>query len=364
MLRLAFINELFYPSIGGIEKRFHELGKALVERGHEIHVFTLSHEKNLPKMEQIDGMKVHRFIDAPNYCRPHTRHPIGAAKFTFGLSFKLLTHQFDAYFLGQWPLVHSLPLGLVKTPLIFDWSEVLLGKSFLLEKIVGKTLKYHSTVSKHTRERLINNLAIEEKKISHIPNGVHSETFRGRNEERRKDRIIYVGRLAPHKRIDLLIEVFETVKSERDDVELYILGEGVLLPKLKQLSEKIEGLHVTGRVSEEKKINLLSTSSLFTSLSEREGFGISVLEALAAGTPAVVADFPNNAASSEFSGGTLTVPPKKEAIAEAIVELLANKELWGKHHKAAITEAQKYSWTKIAEKFERFVTKIINNSSY
>ena len=59
-LKILQISAYYKPRIGGSERYCHELSKRLVERGHEVHVFTSKLERQTLKNETIDGIQVHR----------------------------------------------------------------------------------------------------------------------------------------------------------------------------------------------------------------------------------------------------------------------------------------------------------------
>ena len=61
-MKIAIITELFHPHVAGSEKRFFEIGRRLVKHGHEVHVFTIQHKKDLKKRTML---RVSKFIDTP-----------------------------------------------------------------------------------------------------------------------------------------------------------------------------------------------------------------------------------------------------------------------------------------------------------
>ena len=71
-MKIAFVTELFAPSVGGQEVRFEELGAELVKRGVEVNLYTIRHDLSSPRDEVRGGMAVHRnknskFKTYPNY---------------------------------------------------------------------------------------------------------------------------------------------------------------------------------------------------------------------------------------------------------------------------------------------------------
>jgi glycosyltransferase involved in cell wall biosynthesis len=88
-------------------------------------------------------------------------------------------------------------------------------------------------------------------------------------------------RLAPYKRVDIAIDAFK--KSGR---KLKIFGDGVDLPRLKNLAKGFDNIEFLGRVSEEEKIDLFQHCQAFIHPQE-EDFGITPVEAMAAGRPVI-----------------------------------------------------------------------------
>jgi glycosyltransferase involved in cell wall biosynthesis len=100
--------------------------------------------------------------------------------------------------------------------------------------------------------------------------------------------ILYIGRLDRYKNVDRAIEAMKYLPEE---FQFYIGGTGTYREELKGL---IEELNLSGRVkllgfvAEEDKYRWMKTCDVFINLSSVEAFGMTVLEALAAGAPAVV----------------------------------------------------------------------------
>jgi glycosyltransferase involved in cell wall biosynthesis len=90
-------------------------------------------------------------------------------------------------------------------------------------------------------------------------------------------------RLAPYKRIDIVIEAFKTLGA---DYKLKIFGSGVDLERLKKIAGAAENIEFLGRVSEEDKTKLFENAQAFINPQE-EDFGITVIESMAAGRPVI-----------------------------------------------------------------------------
>jgi glycosyltransferase involved in cell wall biosynthesis len=103
-------------------------------------------------------------------------------------------------------------------------------------------------------------------------------------------RIVVVGRLVAHKRVDLLIHAFAEVANKLDEVRLDIVGDGPALPALRDLVGQLrldDRVRFHGRVTDQRRDDLLDCAWLTASTSVGEGWGLSMIEAAARGVPAV-----------------------------------------------------------------------------
>jgi glycosyltransferase involved in cell wall biosynthesis len=108
-------------------------------------------------------------------------------------------------------------------------------------------------------------------------------------------RIVVVGRLVAHKRVDLLISAFAEVANQVDDIRLDVVGDGPELPALRALATKLlldDRVRFHGRVADQRRDDLLDCAWLTVSTSVGEGWGLSVIEAAARGVPAVALRVP------------------------------------------------------------------------
>ena len=355
-MKILFLTELFYPHIGGCEVRFYELGKRLAKKGHTINVLTIRYDQNLPKLEEINGMIVHRTVNSFNYItETGWRSPTGVLKYSLNILFKPVLKEidFDIIFSNEWPIVHSIILApLYKDILIQDWAEVWTQKITHLQILLAKLAKYHVAVSKFTKQRIQKHLKITDKPIFVVPNGVDLEKFY--EKEKEQGTITYLGRFVPHKKLDLLIKSFIIAQKQIPSLKLFLAGYGPLQPYLKNKYDKKHNIKFLGKITEEQKRELLAKSWLFMLTSKREGYGIVVLEALASGTPVLLADYPENAAKELImKGGGIIEKPDSKKLANKIIELYKNTTLYENIKSQTKKTVQKYDWNKIAEKLEK-----------
>lgn len=197
------------------------------------------------------------------------------------------------------------------------------------------------TVSEDLKRRALT-LGNYQNKIQVIYHGINPEKFkftkRGRREIRSKYGIeeedVVIFTLSYHvarKNIPMLIETFKDVVSIRNNVKLMIGGEGPETSKLKNLTRKLKiekSVIFTGTIKEREKVKYYSAADIFALTSLYEGFGIVLIEAMSTKLPIVatqVGGIPEVVSNNETG---LLVPVKsKEKLANALLELIDNKEL-------------------------------------
>jgi glycosyltransferase involved in cell wall biosynthesis len=106
----------------------------------------------------------------------------------------------------------------------------------------------------------------------------------GRDKEERLT-LLFVGRLKRVKKPDHAIRAFQMVGEMLHDARLWIVGDGYLRDKLERMAE--QGVEFMGRVEDSMKVELMTRAHVLLFPAVREGWGLSITEANARGTPAV-----------------------------------------------------------------------------
>jgi glycosyltransferase involved in cell wall biosynthesis len=160
----------------------------------------------------------------------------------------------------------------------------------------------------------------------------------------KKPFILSVATQEPRKNIQKLIDAFEKINKERDDVNLVLTGKYGWGPLLDVVPNVIQ----TGFVEEDDLIALYAACRVFVYPSLYEGFGFPVLEAMACGAPTVTS---NSSSMSEIAkDAAILVDPRSEAqIIKAInIVLDLEKEDYQSMVRASLTRSRQYSWSKAA----------------
>jgi glycosyltransferase involved in cell wall biosynthesis len=156
------------------------------------------------------------------------------------------------------------------------------------------------TDSEFSRAEIQAHLGVERSRIHVIPPGLttrHAAPAPGAATPKREPLVLYVGSVFNRRRVPDLIAAFARVASTLPDARLAIVGEDRSWPRLSlpeiAASHGVESrVDLTSYVTDDELAALYGRASVFAFLSEYEGFGLTPLEALAAGVPAVVLDTP------------------------------------------------------------------------
>jgi glycosyltransferase involved in cell wall biosynthesis len=363
-VRIAILTELFLPHVGGTEFRLYEIAKRLVERGHDVDVFTVRYPSDTAEEEDLDGIRVIRYARSPKYVTSNGFRSIrGVMEYSLHTALKAIRTDYDVYYFGEWPMFHSLLTGPLVHPCVQEWCEVWYRKIVIFEKALAKIMHNHVAVSEFTKRRMVEFLHVNPDSIVVIPNGVNFSRFREGARQKVWGRMVYVGRIAPHKGLTMLIDSFKTIRDKRPEVELFIAGSGTLLPAIRQYAEGIQGIHVLGQISEEEKVELLRTAWLFMMPSTREGLPLAPLEAMAEGTPILTVDHPDNGVKDMcIEGNGVIVPPNSTGIASAVLEMLSNEDEWNMMRKASLQYARKCDWETITDDMEAYFGSVVNGA--
>ena len=156
-----------------------------------------------------------------------------------------------------------------------------------------------------------------------------------------------LGRLVPHKRVDLLLRAWRVVQPIVGG-ELVVIGDG---PERRWLDTlKGPGVRFAGHVSEEEKWRLLHRAWLLVHGAHHEGWGIAVVEAAACGTPALAFDVPG-VRDAVLDGQTGVLVDYETELAAAWVHLAGDEQWRRRLGSAARQRAEELSWDTTVSQF-------------
>lgn len=160
--------------------------------------------------------------------------------------------------------------------------------------------------------------------------------------------ILHVGNRLPHKNVDLLMRAFAEIS--RRDPGLHLVLSGAPLPGEAALLEELgiaDRTHLM-KVSDARLSTLYACAEVFVFPSLYEGFGLPLLEAMAAGCPVVMSEIP---ASVEVAGDSAVAidPYDVDGLVAALERVLGDRDLADQMRQAGRCRAETYNWDKCAE---------------
>lgn len=374
-LRVAVVTETYPPEINGVAMTVGRIVKGLIHRGHSVQVIRPKQDWNdHPQMSRQYEEVLAAGIAIPQY-----------SGLKFGLPAKMKLVQ--VWKNNRPDIVHVVtegPLGWsavsaarkLKIPVTSSFhtnfhnytKHYKLG--FLKNTITGYLRKLHNntlttlvptkSLAKELKRKKFKNLVV-------LSRGVDTQLFNParRNASLRKNwgisedtlAVIYVGRLAAEKNIDLVIKAYRAIHEKIPKSKLIIVGDGPLHDNIK---ESCKDAFFAGMRSGEDLASHYASADLFLFPSKTETFGNVTTEALASGLGVVAYDYAAAADIIENNVNGITVKLDNESafITEAI-ELAVNQKKQAEIRKNAFESVQGLDWDSIHEEFEDILRSVI-----
>ena len=144
----------------------------------------------------------------------------------------------------------------------------------------------------------------------------------------RPELVVYAGRHVQEKRVDALVRAFSIARDRHPGLRLELYGDGPETPRVEELVRELgltSSVQLLGRRTEAEVGEAIARCACLATASEREGYGLVVVEAAAHGTPSVVVAGPENAATElvrEGVNGAVSPDPSPRNIADAIARVV------------------------------------------
>ena len=357
-MKIAQITPSYFPHIGGIETHVKEISERLTHH-HDVEVICADLSPLLKRTEIINGVKITRF-------RSFTwRNTLYLSP---GIYAYLKKNRYDVIHAHNYHALPAMfasmaqPNNLIFTPHYHGkgstpLTNILLKPYYYLGKRMLHRAKKVICVSEYEKDLIVNDFHLSSDNISIIPNGVDLEVIRNvKPFDFPKNLILSIGRLDKYKNIDLTMKAM----SHLPDFNFYIIGKSgnykkelFCVIKNLDLNERVK---ILDHVTDEDKYRWLKTCSLFVNLSDTEAFGITVLEALAAGKSVIVN---NSGGLREFVGkykDEVIGIEKNQLSEERLAKLI--KERSGLEFKRDFSE---YDWNTISQKIEQEYFDIVSD---
>ena len=337
------------PLAGGAERVTRGYLAALAERGHEVYWFANAFEGCAPETT-IDRIKIVRgggkgtsILEARKWYRKQARFDLVIDQ-----------HHGIPWYAPWWcgtncvAYIHEVLGPIWDAFYQFPWNSI------------GKTQErwthwlYRNvtfwTACESTRDQL---MAHGVKRVDIIRYGVHTVALPALEEKRLMQplRLVVVSRLAPNKRIDHSIRAVAELKKFGIAASLKIVGVGEIENVLRGVVAECglqEQVEFVGALKEAEKDDLLRESHLLLHSSQREGWGLNVIEGNAMGTPAAVYPVAGLRESTlDNETGVVARGETPELLAARIKELVMESGMYERLRVAAWERAKTFHWSKI-----------------
>lgn len=344
-MRICLIYDHLFPqTIGGTERWLRDLALRLTALDHKVTYLTMRHwEHDAPPV--LPGVDVLGLSD-PGRVYSDERRAIGPP-LRFGLAvgrhLLLNRRRYDVVHMAAFPYFPLLAAGAALRrsgyELFVDWHEVWTRSYWR---------RYAGPVA-GTTGWLVQRACIRVPQRAHCISQMHAarlvaEGYRGepvvlpglyagRAEFTAADAVdaslvVYAGRHVREKRVSALVRGFAQARQHRPDLRLELYGDGPDRAHVEELVRSLrleQSVDVLGRRPEGEVSNALARASCVATASEREGYGLIVVEAAARGTPSVVVAGPENAATelvAEGMNGAIAETASPEALSAAILRVV------------------------------------------
>jgi len=360
------------PLVGGGGYHVYNLTKELAKKGVDVTVFTLNNGNTIPikktKVETHFGrVKVFR---VPAFRIPKTNYLIAPNLITLLLKENpdiIHAHGHQVFTSDA----ASVASKIKKIPLILTLHGFPRGFNKLTHKayfnLIGKeTLKRAQKIISVSRivAQEFKAIGIPEEKIAIVPNGVDLEEykqlpvgnfFRERLGIKENEKLVLtIGRLEEMKGFQYLIKALPSILEEVGSTKLLIAGPdfdyGAKLKKLAEETKVKDNVIFYGPINGKEKFEAFSAADIVAVPSLYEGFGMLLLEAMAAGKP-LVATYTGAAPELIQNGknGILANLGDAEDLAGKVVKLLSDNQLMSLISQESRKTVEAFDWEKISE---------------
>jgi len=225
----------------------------------------------------------------------------------------------------------------------------------------------HVLACSRAERDLLARIGVNPLRMSVLPHAVDLSGYAGAVPpvETRQPMVLYIGQLVPRKGFDLLARAMPLVLRAVPEARFVFVSHNRAgedeLRRIVAEGGVADRLELPGRVSEAEKLRLLGEAAVVAAPSRYEGFGIPVIEAMAAGAPVVTTDvMACNEIIDHERNGLLTPYGDVEALAAAIIRLLRDRPLAARLAAAGRPEAfTRYGAAKLAEDLEALYLRLI-----
>lgn len=360
-MRVALIHDHLAQD-GGAEKVL----KVFTELFPDAPIYTLLYEKENAdknfKDKHIETSIIQRLPGGIKHYKWYLPFMPLAVEFFDLSSYDLVISDASAFAKGVITSTETLHICYCHTPTRYLWSDSHqyikeLGYNKYFKKLISLLLSYLRIWDRAAADRVdcyiansnfisrrIKKYYQRESKVIYPP----VETDKFHVSDRISDYFLIGGRLAPYKRVDIVVEAFKKTGQK-----LKIFGDGIDLPRLKKIAGDAANIEFLGRIDDKQRTELYSKCLAFINPQE-EDFGITVVEAMASGRPVIALDR-GGAKETVIKG--VTGEFFHEQTAESLVSALKRFDVARYDAQTIRSHAEKFGRERFKQEIKRFIEK-------
>ncbi len=375
-IKVGMVSEYYFPLLGGMTEHVYNVSRRLATRGIQVKVIS----------SNVLGSRENRSRDPSGTEIIRLGHGVpllvngSVGRITMGLHIRkeirdmLDREHFDLLHIHS-PTVFTLP---VYTLLEADCPCIGTYHTYFDRSILYRMLK--GVLQKRAVDKLDGQIAVSRSSIDAmrryfrleprvIPNGVDTEVFTPSTpplEHFRdgKKNLLFVGRFDPRNGLGFMLEVFRAVRKRRSDVRLIVIGDGpfAFYYRHRVPKELDKDIHFEGQIWRERP-RYYASCDVFCSPVTKASFGVTLVEAMAAGKPIVATE---NTGYREVLGPSegITVPRgDTNKFAGAVLSILDRDDLRRSMGENGRRKSLRYSWNRIASEIADYYFEVLEGKN-
>ena len=337
------------PKAGGAERTIYEVGTRLSKLNIEIHLVTVN-PGNLLEYENVDGIITYRIkgnVKTHLYVRKLIK------KINPDVIIDDMGHAvpwFSTWFTDKKVIVFFRHLHARSLP-----GQV----NFFLAKMITFIEQLYPFIYKNsifvtesdTSKNDLINLGIRKDRIVRIPPGVDLNLF---HQGKKTDNVqlVYFGGFRKYKRPEYAITVYENLYNKVDNLKLIFVGNGPLLNDIKdKIKNKHYNIYFTGRVDDDNLAKIIRESCVNLHFSVTEGWGLSIMESSASGTPTVAFSVPGvvDTITNNYNGFLVN---SIDEFTDKILDIIKNEDKFAVNSRKF---AENFTWEKTVDSWYKLL---------
>jgi len=357
-MRIALVAEDYYPQLGGVPEHVHHLAVNLIGRGHRVTVVTsrMRGAGQDPPFVRRVGTSIVIYANG------------GVSRITAG--WRLTHHLTEIFRAGRFDLVHihggiaptfglvapvaAWRLGIPVVATFHSWFPRSAGYR-IFRPIWQRMIDRHAAVVAVSQPVIDALSRYFRANWEIIPNGVDLGFFQpdGRQPTdalRRGPRLLFLARLEPRNGLGTVLEAMPRILARFPNAQLTVAGDGPWRAHYERRARSLgSSVRFLGRVFDDRPLHY-ATSDLYLCPTNRASFGVTLLEAMACGTPLLVSD--NVGFRSVLrDGAEAQIVPNDDprTWADSIVTLIEDPARRDTMGRAGLAKAAEYAWPRVAD---------------